>query len=286
MTNKSDPNYSRELSKVRNWLNLDDPVSIATHINLDADAAFSMALLKALRPEAATIFVRADEIIDDKRTLAVDLSNGKQAVKGLECGSAFGLIVNAMKSIDRPVYNCLKGWAKQLNLTDSGNYCRDNVILADHVSSWKAMELDDDGIVNRAFELIKGKILAEKRYIEMKNVAKQIEINDGIAIVPDDVKVKAAHLFGLGADVVIRQSEFGQSAILSKKALKKGISLSELGPIFSDGWFIHPQGFMLSFGSVKAPKDYRESGFTIDQFTMIIRTWISSHYKSLANSSS
>ena len=84
MTNKSDPNYSRELSKVRNWLTLDDPVSIATHINVDADAAFSMALLKALRPEAATIFVRADEIIDDKRTLAVDLSNGKQAVKGLE----------------------------------------------------------------------------------------------------------------------------------------------------------------------------------------------------------
>ena len=114
MTNKSDPNYSRELSKVRNWLTLDDPVSIATHINVDADAAFSMALLKALRPEAATIFVRADEIIDDKRTLAVDLSNGKQAVKGLECGSAFGLTVNAMKSIDRPVYDCLKGGLSNL----------------------------------------------------------------------------------------------------------------------------------------------------------------------------
>ena len=69
MTNKSDPNYSRELNKVRNWLTLDDPVSIATHINVDADAAFSMALLKALRPEAATIFVRADEIIDDNENV-------------------------------------------------------------------------------------------------------------------------------------------------------------------------------------------------------------------------
>ena len=281
MTNKSDPNYSRELNKVRHWLTLDDPVSIATHINVDADAAFSMALLKALRPEAATIFVRADEIIDDKRTLAVDLSNGKQAVKGLECGSAFGLIVNAMKAIDKPVHTCLKRWAKQLNLTDSGNYCRDNVILADHVSSWKAMELNDQSIVNRAYELIKGKILAEKRYIEMKNAAKEIKIKDGVAIVPDSVQVKATHLFSLGADVVIRQSEFGQSAIMSKNALKRGMSLSELAPIFSDGWFVHPQGFMLSFGSVKAPKDYRESGFTIDQFTMIIRTWISSHNKKL-----
>ena len=281
MTNKSDPNYSRELTKVRNWLALDDPLSIATHIDVDADAAFSMALLKALRPEATTIFVRADEVIDDKRTLAVDLSNGKQAVKGLECGSAFGLIVNATKAIDKPVHTCLKKWAKQLNLTDSGDYCRDNVILADHVRSWKAMKLDDEGIVNRAYELIKGKILAEKRYVEMKNAAKEIVIKDGVAVVPSDITVKAAHLFSLGADVVIRQSEFGQSAILSRKALKRGISLSELAPIFSDGWFVHPQGFMLSFGSVKAPKDYRESGFTIDQFTMIIRTWISSHNEKL-----
>ena len=143
------------------------------------------------------------------------------------------------------------------------------------------MELDDEGIVNRAFELIKGKILAEKRYIEMKNVAKQIEIKDGIAIVPDDVKVKAAHLFSLGADVVIRQSEFGQSAILSKDALNRGMSLIELEPIFSEDWFVHPQGFMLSFGSVKAPKNYAESGFTIDQFTMIIRTWMSTHNKNM-----
>ena len=68
---------------------------------MDADAAFSAALLKILRPHAAWVFVRADAVIDDERSIAVDLSNGKSAVKGLEIG--IGLIVEVMKDIDRPV---------------------------------------------------------------------------------------------------------------------------------------------------------------------------------------
>ena len=34
---------------------------------------------------------------------------------------------------------------------------------------------------------------------------------------------------------------------------------------------------MACFGSVKAPKDYRDSGISIDDLTTVVKTWIKSH---------
>ena len=44
-----------------------------------------------------------------------------------------------------------------------------------------------------------------------------------------------------------------------------------------DGWFVHPDGFMACFGSVKAPKDYKDSGIEITDMVTMIKTWIKSH---------
>ena len=277
MAGKNDSQTQEEMNKLKDWLSKDDPITIVTHQKVDADAAFSAALLKVLRPHAALVFVRADAEIEDERTIAVDLSNGPRAVKGLEVGSAFGLIVETMRDIDKPVYNALRRWAKQLDLTDSGKHCHDNVVLAEMVNAWRSLRFDDAKIVSRAIELIDGKIRAEKRNLELKTTAKSVSINGGVAVVPQGTRVKAGHLFKRGAKAVIRQSECGQSVLISKKMLESGISLQELEPMLPEGWFVHPDGFMACFGSVKAPKDYRDSGISLNELTTVVKTWIKSH---------
>ena len=275
---KAEPKANKEeMNKVKDWLSKEDPISIVTHQKVDADAAFSAALLKVLRPHAVLQFVRADFITVDERSIAVDLSEGSRAVKGLGVGSAFGLIVEVMKEIDRPVYNALKNWAKQLNLTDSGKYTRDGVVLADIVNAWYLLNFNDLKIVSRAEEMIKGKILSAKRSHEQKKAAETVIIKEGIALVPKGINVKAGHLFKRGAKAVIRQSKFGQSVMISKKLLEKGISLTEIISLLPNGWFVHPQGFLAAFGTVKAPKDFRKSGIKLEDFVMVIKTWIKSH---------
>ena len=59
--------------------------------------------------------------------------------------------------------------------------------------------------------------------------------------------------------------------------LESGISLQELEPMLPEDWFVHPDGFMACFGSVKAPKDYKESGIHITDLVTIIKTWVKSH---------
>lgn len=277
MADKYDSQTQEEMNKLKDWLGKDDPITIATHQKVDADAAFSAALLTVLRPHAALAFVRADAEIVDERSIAVDLSNGPRAVKGLGIGSAFGLIVETMRDIDKPVYNALKRWAKQLNLTDSGKHCRDNVVLAGMVNAWKSLKFDDAKIVSRAIELIDGKIRAEKRNEELKTTAQSVSINGGVAVVPQGTRVKAGHLFKRGAKAVIRQSDCGQSVLISKKMLESGISLQELDPLLPEGWFVHSEGFMACFGSVKAPKNYKQSGIRITELVTIIKTWIKYH---------
>ena len=106
----------KEIEIVRNWLTHEDPISIATHMRVDADAAFSTALLHVLRPHARVKFVRADSCIKAENCIAVDLSKGPRAVRVCILAVHFGLVVNVMRDIDRPVHDALRDWAAQLNL--------------------------------------------------------------------------------------------------------------------------------------------------------------------------
>jgi len=283
MRSKGDPRTREEMNKVKDWLSKEDPVTIATHQKVDADAAFSAALLQILRPQAELEFVRADAEITDEGYLAVDLCEGPRAVKGLEKGSAFGLIITTMKEIDRPVYNALRRWANQLNLTDSGKNCNDSVVLAGLVNCWRSLKFNDAKIVSRAKELVQGKIRSEKRNQELWASAKSISIDNGIAVVPEEIQVRASHLFKRGALVVIRQSKSGQSVNISKQLQKNDILLTELSTILPEEWFVHPQGFMACFGSVKAPKDFKESGLKLEELIIVVKTWIKSQNETLSN---
>ena len=281
MAKKNTTATESEIERFHSWLATEDPLSIATHVYVDADAAFSAALLSVLKPKAQVVFVSADSVIEDARTLGVDLSNGEQTIKGMNVGSAFGLLVLGMKSIDLPVYRALRSWASQLNLTDAGKGCRDAVVLAELVKAWRSLGMGDKGCFKRARELIEGKIKTERSDMKQKELAADVSIKNGVAVISNGAKIRGAHVFNQGAKVLIRESEVGHSIMISKEMSRKGIKLSELSPLLEPkGWFIHPEGFLACYGSVKAPKDFRESGFEINEIESFITSWLLSHVKS------
>jgi hypothetical protein len=278
MAKKNSAQTQTEIDRLHGWLSTEDPLSIATHLYVDADAVFSAALLSVLKPNAQVVFVSADSEIEDERTIAVDLSNGSQCIKGLEVGSAFGLIVLAMKAIDPPLYKALRKWAKQLNTTDSGKRTQDDVVLAELVKAWRSMGLGDKGCFKRAKELIAGKIKSEQSDAMQQQLAQEVDISDGVAVIEDGKKIRAAHVFNRGVKVLIRESEVGQSIMLSKELIRKGIRLNELAPLLEPkGWFVHPDGFLACFGSVKAPKNSSDSGLDLKSIEVFISTWLRSH---------
>ena len=245
------------------WLNRDDPMIIATHQQVDADAAFSAALLHLLKPNAPVVFVRADLTISMVEVIAVDLMNGTSAVKGLGVGSAFGLVVSTLKGSDPAYYKVLKPWAKQLNLTDQAKYCNDAVVLADMVSAWRSVGLDDQTIVERAGELLLGKLKFTQRRERQKVHASKIQIQGGVAVLGPEDHVPAKQLFQRGAKAVVRQGKDGMAVILSRNAQEAGLSLVDLESSLNEEWFFHPDGFLASYGGPKAPKNPSEAGITI-----------------------
>ena len=268
----------QEIELFQSWLATEDPLSIATHLYVDADAVFSAALLSVLKPDAQVLFVSADIEIEDVRTLAVDLSKGKRAIKGLDVGSAFGLLVMGVKSIDPPVYRALHRWAHQLNLTDSGKGCRDSVVLAELVKAWRSLGLEDIDCFDRAKELVAGKIKSERSDAKQKQLAKSVKVQNGVAVIANGSKIRAAHIFNRGAEILVRESEVGHSIMISKELIKKGIKLTELGSLLEKkGWFVHPVGFIACYGSVKAPKNFRESGLSLQEIVLLTSTWLLSH---------
>lgn len=276
MAKKNTSATKNEIERLQSWLSTEDPLSIATHMHVDADAAFSAALLSVLKPKAQVVFVPADCEIKDHRTLAVDMSKGNRAIKGLDEGSAFGLLVLGMRSIDPPIYRALRRWGEQLNLTDSGKGCRDSVVLAELVKAWRSLGLGDKGCFNRAKELIQGKINSERSNYKQKQRAKSVKIEKGVAVISDGTRIRAAHVFQRGAKALIRESDVGHSIMFSRELLKKGIRLNDLAPMLEPkGWFVHPDGFLACYGSVKAPKNYRKSGFTIDEIVSMVTMFLS-----------
>ena len=69
--------------------------------------------------------------------------------------------------------------------------------------------------------------------------------------------------------------------MISKEMSRKGIKLNELSPLLEPkGWFVHPEGFLACYGSVKAPKDHCDSGFNLTDIETFITTWLKSHINS------
>lgn len=270
---------TQETARIRDWLSTEDPVSIATHIRVDADAAFSAALLHILRPRASIAFVRADSVIVAPDCIAVDLSNGPRSVKGLRVGSAFGAVVDALRDIDRPVHDALTAWASQLNETDSGMPCRDRLKLSQLVECWRSSGMEDREILARSEELLRGRIASSRMRDGHRRNAEKAVIDGSVCVIGPGVHVRSCDLFKRGAQAVIRESKIGQCITISRQAQAAGMSLCELRGLLPDSWFIHDGGFIACYGGVKSPKDPRGSGVGLQELEDLVRIWITSHQK-------
>jgi hypothetical protein len=155
------------------------------------------------------------------------------------------------------------------------------VVLAELVKAWRSLGMGDTGCFKRAKELIEGKIKTERSDAKQQDLAQKVQIKNGVAVISNGYKIRAAHVFERGAKVLIRESEVGHSIMISKELTRKGIKLNELCPLLEPkGWFVHQEGFLACYGSVKAPKNFSDSGFQISQIESFITTWLLSHVKS------
>ena len=113
--------------------------------------------------------------------------------------------------------------------------------------------MGDKGCFKRAKELIEGKIKSERSDLKQKELAAEVNIKNGVAVVSDGAKI-AAHIFNQGAKVLIRESEVGHSIMISKEMSRKGIKLSELSTSRAKG-LVHPsRGFSRLLWKCQSPE--------------------------------
>jgi hypothetical protein len=268
-----DGSCSTEGELVNDWLERDDSLVLRTHQHVDADAAFSAALMMEFRHGLKLDFKPASFATNEPNVLAVDMLEGSNAVKGLAQGSAFGLLVEVLSVENELIEQCFGDWAAQLNLTDSARQCNDRVVLADLVRAWHSVNLPDKTIVNRARELVRGKLRAEKARRNRQRNSEDVPIISNVALIVDR-RIDRVTLFKRGAKAIVQQSDCGQCIHLSRHVMKQGHDLRELKNSLPASWFVHPQGFLAAFGTPKAPRDPAESGMPIEALFILVQNWI------------
>lgn len=260
---------------VIHWIHNPGEVILHTHLNVDADAAFSAALMMMVREDARLELLPTDSVVDGENRLGVDMMNGDSAIKGLEQGSAFGYLVSILgdaRVIPRRLYT---RFAEQLNLTDSGKKCNDRVALAGLVKSWSYAGLDDREIISRAREILDGMMNGMKARSSMRKKSTLMPIKDGIALNLTGGGLNRPTLAERGAYLVINHhEEVGQSVVLTSRGSRAGLDLNGMSEALPKKWFIHPNGFMACFGSMKCRKDPSESGIPLESLCKGVHDWL------------
>jgi len=152
MKEKSEVHLARKL-----FSNIDE-YRIATHKRLDADAAFSTALILSLQKNPQpVIFVDSTDVITDDNVMLLDFDLEENSIKGDGVGSCFGLLVKVMNRSDPVFYNYLITIAKHLNRTDSGKNDFHSYLDPHYlIRWWRLAKLDDSQIIHTIYLLFKG----------------------------------------------------------------------------------------------------------------------------------
>ncbi len=260
---------------VNRWLELGSDAVLWTHQYVDGDAAFSAALMLLLNPDARLEFHPSDQVADESNVLAVDMMNGPCAVKGLKTGSAFGALLEVLNENRkrRKMVKALRPWADQLNLTDSGKKVEDRVVLADLVTNWRAVGLDDREMVQRALEQVLGRAIMAERREKNRLLSKKIPVDGAVAIIKGESRYNVRELEKRGALILVHESQHGHCVRLTRKAQLLGLNLTEVHNKFPEDWFAHEAGFILAFGTKKAPKDYLQSGINLKNIVSIMNQY-------------
>ena len=269
------------LTKVTDWINRPGTAILHTHANVDADAAFSAALMLMVRegvqgPDSTELeLLPTDATVDAEEALAVDMMNGSSAIKGLDAGSAFGELVSLLVKAELISYRLYKNFAEQLNLTDSGKRCNDRVVLAGLVKSWKYSGLCDLEIVSRAQEILVGMMKGMDKHRRRRTVSSRMPIQDGVALNLSGGGLDRRTLARRGAFLVINEHEnIGQSVVLTSRGTRAELDLNDLSGALPERWFIHPNGFIACYGSMKTKKSPDNSGITLEMLCKEVHDWL------------
>ena len=278
--NTSESNDNAVLNATENlvnrWLGLESDTVLWTHQHVDADAAFSAALMLLLNPNARLEFRPSDEVANESNVLAVDMMNGPCAIKGLKTGSAFGALLEVLKNNRKKskMVKALRPWAEQLNMTDTGKKVKDRVVLADLVVNWRAVGLDDRKIVERALEQVLGRAVTAEKRNKNRLLSKKIPIEGSVAIIKGESPYNVWELTNRGALILVHESKYGHCVRLTKKAQWNGLDLTDVHNKFPENWWAHEAGFILAFGTKKAPKDYKQSGIELKNIVSIMNQYV------------
>lgn len=269
------------LTKVTDWISRPGTAVLHTHVNVDADAAFSAALMLMVRegaqgPGSTDLeFLPTDATVDAEEALAVDMMNGSSAIKGIDTGSAFGELVSLLVKAELIPYRLYKDFAEQLNLTDSGKRCNDRVVLAGLVMSWKYSGLCDREVVSRAQEILVGMMRGMKKHRQRRIRCSEMPIQDGVALNLSGGGLDRSTLARRGAFLVINQHEnIGQSVVLTSRGTRAELDLNDLSGALPERWFIHPNGFIACYGSMKSMKNPENSGITLETLCKEVHDWL------------
>ena len=264
-----------------------DNYQIATHQRLDADAAFSTALILSLQKDPQpVIFVDSVDPINNDDCIGLDLDFGGSSIKGDSVGSCFGLLVEVMEKSYPGYYKYLRTIADHMNRTDSGKSDFHSYLDPHYlIRWWRLASLTDTEIIHNVYLLFKGiRIALEKEEGARAYLNKHGRKEKFCMIVENPPKDSKIHkfVFRNGIDVYIyyntRPEDMGMGVIINSKFLETGFSCHHLKNKLPKGWVI--KDHMAFWGSLKFPQDPSQSGISLNEFVERVNKQVKAFLKS------
>lgn len=219
--------------------------NVSTHQHVDADAAFSAALLHVLFGHSVSFCssaIKAEE--HEPSTVYVDVSSG---IKGER--SAFETLVSMIGLGGRGIERL----AEEVSMIDTKSGPKQTFGLSQVIAAFRR-EKGDAATVAFAADVIRGVLSEQKERDESHVAANAATIVGRVAILRDAPMGAKGILFDRGVDVAIMSDAVGV-AIVRADRVTASLDAPCVRAVVEqeDGWFFHPKGFLASRGTFKSP---------------------------------
>lgn len=220
---------------------------IATHVSVDVDAVVGTCCelyRNLLIPnEGTVIFVPADTKSVEKGTWAVDIHARKHG-KSKSYVGAYCKDLLPQQIVD------------EVNEIDSTGKSSSRVPLSLFMSALQNIGMTDLEIVQHMYPIVHGWIQLKKEWELAKEIvdsSPKIKIGDYRFLISMDNEIRGLSVAGANAGLngTIFWGDDGCGITIYPTDSQDRINLSHLQ---LEGWFSHPAGFLLCWGSRKAPK--------------------------------
>lgn len=225
---------------------------IYTHLNLDIDAASSVALYLITKRDDNVQFVSADFIPKlEVNDVAIDITAGGMGLKGDK--SAFSLILSMSPKKYQLAFEKL---AVMIDAYDStGTYPKvpgyPGVTIIDTFNYLKRGIGLDQELLKAWKPVIEGIFFSWRDFQSATKEANTAEFVGKVAIIKNAPRQTHSILFDKGVEFVVYEDNFNLGVIRNPRSNKNlGNHLRKDLP----EWFHHPKGFLSCWGCNKAPK--------------------------------